>query len=393
MAYFKYFVKSFERCFWYALSIIGSTALLVSSSIAQDLEVKIHSLRSGDVIMLTPESGRYCAIVGNDTLYRFGSDDALKITYINGKFQLKGLMRPLYVETNAFTLMGFELRPEMRVKVNDDHQEVYADDLAFFENGSLINSVEMDHYVSRVLVEEVGSGAHIEYLKVQAILSRTYAVKNLNRHEKDGFDLCNSVHCQVYEGQKTVASNLHLATAETSGIVVVDSGRQPILSAFSANCGGLTANSEDVWFERLGYLRSVKDSFCLDERSATWNHEIPLSDWNAYYSSYTGNDRSVWEGFKVEATRARNIMIDSSMLNLNDLRREFRLRSTFFSMTFHEKTVKLNGLGYGHGVGLCQQGAMKMAEDGYGHREILGAYFTGVRLMDHRSLPSMNALE
>lgn len=361
---------------------------------AQELTVRIHSLGSGDVMMFTPEAGNYCAVVGTDTIYRFSSDDALKVTYTNSKFQLKGLMRSLTAETNNFRLISIGLRPEMRVKLNDSHQEIYADDFEFLENGHVINTVQIDNYVSRVMVKEVGSYAPMEYLKVQAILSRTYAVKNLERHAQDGFDLCNSVHCQVYDGEKTVSSVLNLATAETSGIIVVDSNKKPILSAFSANCGGQTANSEDVWFEKLSYLRSVKDSFCLDERSATWELSIPLNEWTAYFKEYTGENKNNWSEIELEATRDRNITIDSSMLNLNEIRRKFRLRSSFFSMRFEKEAVELSGYGYGHGVGLCQQGAIRMAKEGYDHQEILGAYFTGVRLMDHRvSSPDMNSSE
>lgn len=344
--------------------------------------------------MFTPEAGRYKAVVGTDTIYSFSSDDALKVTYSDHKFQLKGLMKSLTAETNNFRLVGDGLRPEMRVKLNSRHQEVYADDFEMFENGQFINSVQIDNYVSRVMVKEVGSSAPMEYLKVQAILSRTYAVKNLERHKKDGFDLCNSVHCQVYDGEKTVSSILNLATAETSGIIVVDSAEQPILSAFSANCGGQTANSEDVWFERLSYLRSVTDSFCLEERSAKWEKSIPINDWQTYYDEYTGQPRDNWTELRIAATRNRSITIDSSLLNLNEIRRKFRLRSTYFNLSFTDDSAEFSGLGYGHGVGLCQQGAIKMAKEGYDHKEILGVYFTGVRLMDHRgSSPAMKSSE
>jgi stage II sporulation protein D len=141
----------------------------------------------------------------------------------------------------------------------------------------LINTVNLDSYVSRVLIEEVGYNVPDEYLKIQAIISRTYALRNLRRHKDDGFDLCNKVHCQVYHGKKEIPSSIHTATASTSGTVITDQKGEPILATFHANCGGKTANSEHVWNNPMPYLVSKIDTFCLNQRSADWNMELDLN--------------------------------------------------------------------------------------------------------------------
>ena len=120
----------------------------------------------------------------------------------------------------------------------------------------------MTTYIAGVSESESGKKDNIlEYYKVQAIICRTYALKNSGKHIKEGYNLCDQEHCQVYKGRCTNPEIL-LAVSKTTGIIIVDRYNQPINAAFHANCGGQTLNSEDVWSKPLDYLKSVPDTFC-----------------------------------------------------------------------------------------------------------------------------------
>ena len=97
---------------------------------------------------------------------------------------------------------------------------------------------------------------------------------NLNKHEHEGYNLCDRVHCQAYY-RKCTNDKVEKASNATKGLVIVDSDIKLILAAFYSNCGGQTVNSEDVWQKPVYYLRSVKDPHCVNEPNAKWNKKIP----------------------------------------------------------------------------------------------------------------------
>ena len=138
----------------------------------------------------------------------------------------------------------------------------------------LINNIEIDNYVAGVVESEVGRSPPPEYFKLQAIICRTYALKNIKRHQAEGFSLCDKVHCQAYN-RKPKSELIKKAAVETNNIVIVDSDINLITATFYSNCGGETAKSEEVWRQKLYYLRTVKDTFCVHETNAFWEKEIP----------------------------------------------------------------------------------------------------------------------
>jgi len=367
-------------------SIILFLMMFWSFSFSQTINVRVNGLNANDVLIVSPVSGSYVAVSNNDTVYRFRNDDVIRVSLQGDSLVVKGLIGNLKTVVSELQVVGTGVYPEIKIRVSDGGEETYANDLAVMQTNkkwALISRVDIDNYVSRVLIEEVGYNVPEEYLKIQAIISRTYAYKNLNRHAREGFDLCDNVHCQVYDGKREIPTVIHRATAATSGIIVSDTYGQPILATFHANCGGQTANSEDVWNRALPYLTSVVDTFCLTERSAVWEKRISLEEFRSYLTSQA-DFRSTffkWTDLKIGSGRkGKTVQIFGEQINLPIMRRDLKLRSTNFELHVEGDTVKLNGHGFGHGVGLCQQGAIKMARLGFGYRTILGFYFKGTAL-------------
>ena len=123
-----------------------------------------------------------------------------------------------------------------------------------------INVINLEQYLYGVLPAEMPHSWHIEALKAQAVAARTFAFNRLGGggHAASGFDICDSTHCQVYDGTAREHENTTRAVRETDGLMLFHGGRTILANYFSSS-GGATDNSEDVWFEARPYLRSVNE--------------------------------------------------------------------------------------------------------------------------------------
>lgn len=290
------------------------------------------------------------------------------------------------------TTSSFKIKsviPESKVRIYDDHLTVQLspDKKQFL----LINKVDLEKYISGVVESESGTRTSLEYYKLQSILCRTYLLANINRHVPEGFEVCDDVHCQAYLS-KNKEEDITKAVADTKGLVVVDNDLNLITAAFHSNCGGQTVNSQDVWSIATSYLKSVKDTFCLKQPHARWQRSIPLEDWKAYLQlkhKYPVDD-SVKMNTATSFTQnyGRSVYFTDKDLKipLKVIRSDFQLKSTYFSVEQQGDNIVFNGRGYGHGVGLCQEGAMRMAALKYSYKSILGFYYKDVHLVDLSAL-------
>ncbi|MCO5268318.1 MAG: SpoIID/LytB domain-containing protein [Brumimicrobium sp.] len=266
-------------------------------------------------------------------------------------------------------------------------EKKYQDNFVIFSSTkglTIVNQVSFTHYLEGVIESEGGGGKHIEYYKVQAIISRTYALRHFQKHAKEGFNLCNQVHCQAYHNMLQYTNDIKTAVEATEGIYMVDTIDNKIIEAFfHANCGGETSTADYVWKQDVHYLQSVKDTFCIYTSQATWEKRIPKVAWrnflvnNYFYPIEDSVYASVVYSFSQEHRKAF-YLTPSLGIPLRDLRQQFKLRSTFFSCYPEGNNVVLKGRGYGHGVGLCQEGAMNMAKAGYSYQQILSFYYSGI---------------
>ena len=250
----------------------------------------------------------------------------------------------------------------------------------------MANEVKLEKYLASVLAAEIGFNAQPEFLKAKAIICRTYAIGSPNRHSTDGYLLCSEVHCQVYKGNKDITSQIIHALKATEGQIITDSLKNPIIAAFHSNCGGKTQNSEVGWTTSLPYLRSVTDTFCLNQPHAKWEVTIPFNKWNAYIasSSQNFNDSSITKSlngtvedpFSLE--RQKYFTYKGKQILTKKLRLDWKFKSSWFTITEQKDSILVQGRGYGHGIGLCQEGAMHMAELDLTHEEIIHFYYTGV---------------
>ena len=249
---------------------------------------------------------------------------------------------------------------------------------------TIINVVDMNDYLSGVVESEGGGGKHLEYYKAQAVISRTYALKHLSRHKKEGFALCDEVHCQAYHNALRFTPDIRTAVEQTTGIYMVDTvSRKMVDGFFHANCGGQTSSADYIWKENIPYLQPFQDTFCIHTQQAQWEKRIPKKEWRDFFVNnyfFPIQDSLYREALYSFQQVDRKIFFLSPHLGipLKDVRYHFKLRSTFFDCYPEGEFVVLKGRGFGHGVGMCQEGAMGMANKGYDYQKILKHYFDGI---------------
>lgn len=242
----------------------------------------------------------------------------------------------------------------------------------------LIGDVEFETYIAGVVQSEI-YGQQTDIFRIQAIISRTWALRNIGKHLADGYNFCDNVHCQAYHN-RCVRPDIMMGAIESSGETLVDSEGNLIETPFHSNSGGQTANSEDVWRSALPYLRSVEDTFSLGMRQSDWVRTISIDRWLTYFQKTHKidiTDSSILDTLLHFQQPLRKVRILG--VPLTRVRVDLQLKSTFFSVDVDSATqsVVLSGHGYGHGVGLSQEGTIRMVSLGYSYDSILRHYYTG----------------
>lgn len=356
------------------------------------LDVKIFTGYKISQLTVSPIIGKY-SVYDNDRLM----DEVLKTEVLQFSVQNDSVMvlkngmpmgRFATVGLNGTGLINsFRISPLVPVV----KEREYDDDLEIsVVNGYLqiINSVNLENYVAGVVQSEGGGSAkESEFYVVQAICCRTYALNNARKHAKEGFHLCDSVHCQQYLG-RCRNPDIQAAAFSTAGDVIVDKDQKMISAAFHANSGGETANSEDVWSIGTSYLKSVVDTFSLSMPNATWEKTMPKEEWLDYLSRrfhYPINDHAKREAALNFNQEHRKVFFADS-IKLTTIRTDLGLKSAFFSIRPSGDNVIFSGKGYGHGVGMSQQGAIRMVQLGYGYRDIIKFYYKGVEIMSYEQV-------
>lgn len=253
-----------------------------------------------------------------------------------------------------------------------------------------VNTTPIEEYTAGVVLAEAGKAHNVEYYKLQSVSCRTYALSNQRKHLPEGFELCDGVHCQVYHGRNTNDS-IRQAVGSTIALVLVDANIKLIHATFHSNCGGETMNAEDLWSKSEPYLRATQDTFCLRSPHATWEKTLTRTEWLDYlqrrYSLPTSGNPQLGAVLNYEP-HCRDLYLGNTwpLIPLKHVREDLDLRSTYFNVRTEGDRVVLNGRGFGHGVGLCQEGSMRMAKSGHSYTDILHHYYTDVHLVDLATL-------
>ena len=253
---------------------------------------------------------------------------------------------------------------------------------------NVINLAPLEEYLRGVLSKEMSPSHPLEALKAQAVAARSFALKNRGRHATEGFDLCNSTHCQVYEGV-TNFDSIDRAIDETRGEVLLYKDKL-VDTNFHADSGGMTENVRDVWGVAAPYLVAVKEVIKFGD---AWTVKVTAKDFSSRFGENFGDVQSVklsnlkigtGSDDRTSSGRVKSAKIVGSKKTLtitgNDLRRKFSLPSTLFDIKLDGNEIIFTGYGHGHGVGMSQVGARNYAINGWSYEKILAHYYKDTKL-------------
>jgi len=368
-----------------------------------NIKVKLFSSYNGKTAMLRATHGSYFLIAQDqhghaiDTITKLDSKDKHRgIIYLwlrSGKVALKrnGICLGDYA---SVYLKATDGNSTFKVKFSNKKERIYDGSLLVNHknnNIELINYVDMTSYVAGVVESEVGSKQKLELYKVQAILVRTYAIRNYGKFIDKGYNLTDDVRSQVYFSKSHFSGNskvIHKAVELTKDLIIVGKDNLIIDPVFHANSGGQTMKSSDLWSYNTPYLRSINDPYSSQpgSKGLYWSRKFPVDVYLEYFykraPQYRGDKsfRNAVLSFK-EPSRKASFVYRDVKISLKDVRSYFKLKSTFFNVTTSGNKVILRGKGYGHGVGLSQVGAINMVKKGYNYEQIIKFYYRGVKIV------------
>ena len=265
-----------------------------------------------------------------------------------------------------------------------------------------IQDVPLEDYVAASAVSEFAPPAGDllvveQMLEIQSIIGRTYAVSHLGRHSRDGFDLCSTTHCQLYEPGRLRTSRWASAALEAASRTegqLLQYADQPAEALFHADCGGHTSTATAVWGgPGRAYLVARADTGAAKQAHVRWEYRIDRAELAKVLQSdprtrLEGPLTSITVVRRDSAGRAERVAVRSRTtrkeMRGEDLReviaRAFgarAVRSTWFDVRNRGADVVFAGRGYGHGVGLCQAGALARLTAGATPRAVLAYYYPG----------------
>lgn len=263
------------------------------------------------------------------------------------------------------------------------------------EKNENIEQIELEDYIVGVLAGEMPVSFHIEALKAQAVASRSYVLKRMEYNKDNNYDVVDSVNNQVYLDNDYLKqrwgskyeeniSKLKKAVSETKSQYVEYEGEIADALFFSTS-NGFTENSEDIFNNKIPYLRSVE---------SVWDEETSpvFKDQKQYKTTDFFNLLDIEQSDNLEIKVVKNsesgrilkILINGVEMKGSEVRTKLALRSTDFEIEENDGKIVIKTSGYGHGVGMSQYGALGMAKEGYKYDEILKHYYQGTTINSYK---------
>lgn len=351
---------------------------------APDLRVGLASGRAS--LTITPAGGKATVQTGSSKTITLAANTAAAIRWQDGAFlvgreKLRSevlVIRPA-AKAGELSLDGRRYRGALELR---------------HKSGGLtaVNIVPVDGYLRSVVPEEMPVDWPAEAIKAQSVAARSFALASRGRHASEGYDLCTTTHCQLYTGTTAEKSASNAAIKATRGEVLTYGGK-PIEALFHTDSGGMTENSEDVWGSHVPYLRAAKDT---PAKTMPWTKAISRADLERKLAA-KGHDigkvrslvlsplaigRSAKD--RTASGRVKTMTVKgtkgTATLSGTTWRSLLGLKSTLFDAKLAKDMVTFTGYGSGHGLGISQWGAERMAAKGASYADILHHYYTGTKM-------------
>jgi stage II sporulation protein D len=259
----------------------------------------------------------------------------------------------------------------------------------------VVITIPLEQYVQHVLMAESGNFQNAEALKAMAVAARSYANKFTGQHAKEGFDFCDTTHCQVFYW-RNITPAVRAAAEATESESLSYQGK-PAAAFYNQNCGGTTAAGSETWAEiSEPYLSIHQDPFCLTTGGLKWETSLTHAQINKALGVSGLQPPENWQTLDITSRngsgRARTLSLSggkpatfslagsSFRFAVNRVLGWNQIRSDLYNLRNAGGKVLFSGRGAGHGVGLCQAGAEEMARQGKTYKEILSFYYPGAQV-------------
>ena len=339
---------------------------------SQAVEMRVGLMQEEDAVNIGSSTTGLIRDGGGQTLYQLPELQAVTVEADGFEVELTSGGQTL-AESSAFWLEpsegGFVWIGDKwyrgRVMVTVDAGELVA-----------VNHVDLEDYLYSVVGSEMPTSWPQAALQSQAVAARSYALYKRSRSANPLFDLGGTTAHQVYKGLAQEHPNTIAAVDATEDQVVTHNG-QVIEAIFHSSSGGGTENASDVWSSDVPYLRRVED-FDHDSPVFSWEETFTLSEFSSKIGDI-GRVHTIGTPQYTEGGRVASITFagekGTETMRGRDVRSALRLRSTRFDIAIEGNNVTVTGSGFGHGVGMSQWGARRLAEQGWNFEEILQHYY------------------
>lgn len=253
-----------------------------------------------------------------------------------------------------------------------------------------IESVPIENYVTGVLAGEMPVDFNIEALKAQAVAARSYVMKQVEKNKNKEYDVVDTVINQVYlddaylqkvwnEEYNDKINKIKTAILETKGEYLSYKGKVAETLFFSTS-SGYTENSEDIFPNKVEYLRSVESKWDKISKYYSYTVSFTLEEFYTLLGLDYNKNLKIEIIEKTSTGRPKLVKINGIQMSSKEVCSKLKLKSTYFEIISEGNKIIVKTKGFGHGVGMSQYGAEGMAREGYTYKEILNHYYKGTEI-------------
>ena len=369
-------MKSITKYFIAFLYLLSFSTFLPAHSVLGQENIRVSILKGqenirisgGEIAIIDYITGNKIASGSNSSVFIEEGDNGLNVNKIPIPFSHISISN----HNGMLEVNGKGFRGKIEVLKENDNSLL------------VINELNLEDYLIGLINQEMSSEWNMEALKAQAVAARTYALFQKANRKESLYCLESTVLDQVYNGSDSEDSRSRQAVQNTEGEVIIDQG-EIIPAVYHSCCGGKTEPARLVWQNSSPLLQTVICRFCGDYPRYFWELKLTYEEVKKKLNAegyQIENIKEVNIANRSETNRVIELSIKGRRNNIiitgNEMRRILgfdRLRSTNFIVKNLRGSVRFLGIGYGHGAGLCQWGAKKMADNGYTYREILHYYY------------------
>lgn len=401
--------KLFFHKFIFFLSLIFIIVSCAPSKRFTEYKESIKDYKSEIRVLLADSMNEL--IIGTEVYLT--SDDGKKLAIVKANNQLKveSIYENLLIQLGSKNINGkifyFESVNDSLIIVNNRKYRGRIKVINVDGSVKLINQISLEDYIKGVMTKEmpVGKGdENYEALKAFAIAARTYAINKIF-NSRTYFDIYTDIRDQVYGGADSEHPLSNKAVDETKNMILTYND-EPAIIFYHSTCGGYTESSVNIFTkEDVPYLQSIKDgnpAYCSISPNFVWKENISEKEFikrlagsrlikNSNWSIEKLNIKSRFPSGRInelEIIVKNNDGLNSVSIFGNQIRTIIKnqsgtglLRSNNFMIALDSnRNIEITGKGSGHGVGLCQWGAIGQSKSGKNYREILSHYFPGTEI-------------